>query len=269
MTNYIYLLHGTKEIFYTEAAYSIATLLKHIDHRSSRVIVFTDRPEKLRTWPVLCHSIASDLSAMKGPAGFVHRVKICALARCLDSYSGNAVYLDADTFIRGSQARLTKMVERIAEDTAVMYHHEFNMHRKRFQDPYAKLANFEMPLADGRSYSFGANSWMHNAGVVGIHESHRGLLDITLKLCDEFLRLFGRVVHISEQLAFSEIFRTLNINVVPAEGPIIHYYRSSRRSYMREKLAQRNGEASWDSDNLIPYSAPRLTLFKLLNSRNR
>jgi hypothetical protein len=56
MINYIYLLYGTGDDCYIEAAYGIGTLRKRQDAALSRIIVFTDQPQKVKDWPVECET---------------------------------------------------------------------------------------------------------------------------------------------------------------------------------------------------------------------
>ena len=86
MTNYIYLLYGTGNDCYIEAAYSIGTLRKRIDADTARIIVFTDQPERVKDWPVVCESIVGQLPVMFGKASFSHRAKLCAILKCLEKF---------------------------------------------------------------------------------------------------------------------------------------------------------------------------------------
>jgi hypothetical protein len=110
MTNYIYLTYGSSDYRYLEMAYAIGTLFKKIDAASSRVIVFTDQPERVTGWPVICESIANELADMQGPKRFNHRAKLCVILRCLERYPGNVLLMDSDTFVKGDIQGLTRLI---------------------------------------------------------------------------------------------------------------------------------------------------------------
>ncbi len=244
MTNYIYLLYGTGDDCYVEAAYSIGTLRKRLAAGSSRIIVFTDQPEKVKGWPVDCESVAGQLEIMRGKTNFSHRAKLCVIAKCFEKYPGNAVYLDSDTSVRGD---IFKLMGRLAAGTAIM--HSFEC-----LNPQIGLAGFHTRLAGGIAYRFTPVSQMYNAGVIGLHRDDQGLVNLALELCDALLD-FGSRIHTAEQFSVSEALRISNIKILEARGVITHYM--GHRFYMREKIQQRirqTGQPPWQFERPIPYS---------------
>jgi hypothetical protein len=262
-TNYVYLLHGQEGIYYAEAAYSIATLLKKMDAACSRVIVFTDQPARVRSWPVICESIVDEVDSMKGETGFGHRVKIGVIAKCFQSYPGNVLYLDSDTIISGS---IQNAAGSIHEGCALMHRFEFMIRRHESKNPWSKLAGVRTKLGDESAYSYGADSWMYNAGVIGLHRADLRVLDAALKICDAMLRVWGPV-HITEQVAFSEAFRVSKIKILEAQKWITHYCRTKDKEYMRKRISRLCGRLEkmpWEFEQRIPYTYPRVLLSKIL-----
>ncbi|HLP76003.1 MAG TPA: hypothetical protein VK327_03730, partial [Candidatus Paceibacterota bacterium] len=111
VTNYIYHLYGDDEIFLAEASYSIGVLAKLIDPKTSRIILFTDRPERMRNLPVTCDSIADEIGQMRGPSGYGYRVKLCCILKCMEKYPGNVFYLDCDTIATRPPAALAAVIQ--------------------------------------------------------------------------------------------------------------------------------------------------------------
>jgi hypothetical protein len=244
MTNYIYLLYGAADDCYIEAAYSIGTLLNQIDAASSRIIVFTDQPERMKDWPVHCESIAGQLEAMQGKANFSHRTKLCIILKCFDKYPGNVVYLDSDTSMRGD---LVTLAERLSPGTAIMYSFEC-------LNPEIGLSGFHTQLAGGISYRFAADSQMYNAGVIGLHSGNRKIVNLALELCDALLD-FGSRVHTVEQFSISEALRISNIRVLEARGIITHYLQ--HKFYIRKKIYEaihKTRLKPWQFEHPVPYS---------------
>lgn len=212
---------------------------------------------------VYSESIADEFEGMKGEFGFRYRAKICVLAKCLQRFPGNVVMLDSDTIIQKPIQRITS---RLSERHVLMHRLEFRMRRKKSQEPYLKLAGFRMPLARGVTYSFGADSRMYNAGVIGLHETHADLVDTALEICDALLRIWGRVP-ITEQLAFSEVFRIFGMKILETRNAIVHYCRRSQEMYMHKRLARwrsQRPEIRWELEQPIPYSYARVLLAKIL-----
>ncbi len=244
MTNYIYLLYGTGDECYTEAAYSIGTLRRQLDAASSRIIVFTDQPERVKDWPVDCESIVGQLSAMRGKMNFSHRAKLCAIQKCFEKYAGNVFYLDSDTSVRRA---IGKLAEKLSPSTAIMYEFEC-------LNPEIGLAGFQAELAGGMTYKFSAAAQMYNAGVIGLHQDCRQLVARALELCDALLD-YGSRVHTVEQFAVSETLRISNIKVLVARGTVLHY--PQHKSYMREKIheaVRQTGRQPWQFERPVAYA---------------
>jgi hypothetical protein len=256
MTNYIYVLFGDEERHWMEFFYSLGTLLRHTDRADSRVVVFTDRPDKLKSAPVVYQDISGQVKTMKGPAGFNFRVKLCALLQCLENFSGNVVYFDGDTFITGDIAAKARCLDK---GCALMWKQERLAQRMKGFD------GFEMRLPDGSPYKYGGESVMYNAGVVGMHRDNLGVLQTALALCDGFVQ-HDPTNRLCEQFANCEAMRISGLTILETYDVVAHYYRASFRAYMHERLPKFNAQLSgppWDFDRPIPASYARVQWAKL------
>ena len=256
-TNYVYHLYGDEEIFLAEASYSIGTLLKRINPGNSKVIIYTDRPARFRSLPVICESIAGQINEMKGPFGYGFRVKLCSILKCAESFPGNIIYLDCDTIVQGS---IHEMAAKLGKGCALMYRQE------RLAGRYPQFEGFQTQLPNGLKYKYSTESCMFNAGVIGIHRDDAKILKTALTICDALLRE-GRNSGVCEQLAVSEALRISGVKILEAYGVVAHYYRGSAKRYMHHKLLQfadRTRKGLWNFDRPIPYSYPRVQLFKLM-----
>jgi hypothetical protein len=248
MTNYIYLLYGAGDECYREAAYSIGTLKRKFDPATSRIIVFTDQPGKIKDWPVICESVAGELEAMRGVTQFNHRAKLCVILKCFELHPGNVIYLDSDTIIRG---KITGLAGRLCSGTAIMHIFES-------RNPFSELTGFQARLANQIIYRYSPDSWMYNAGVIGIHSADRALVGRALELCDALLD-FGNRKHTVEQFSISETLRVSGHRVLEARGTVVHYVR--HKPYVREKISQmirETGTPPWAFEREISYSYLRV-----------
>jgi hypothetical protein len=256
ITNYIYHLYGHEEIFLTEALYSIGTLLKKIDPRSSRVIVFTDQPARLGSLPVTVENISGQLDEMKGPFGFGYRIKLCCIQKCAESFPGNIIYLDCDTIVKKP---IQKLAAKLKKGQALMYRQE------RLAGRFPRFESFQTQLPNDLNYKYSAESCMFNAGVIGIHRSDAKILKTALALCDLLMKE-GIQYHICEQFAASEAFRISGVKILEAYKIVSHYYRTSAKEYMHHKILRFNARLKkepWNFDRPIPYSYPRVQWHKL------
>ena len=255
ITNYVYHLYGDDEIFYTEAFYSIGTLLKQSRRDNSRIIVYTDKPERFRSLPVVCESIANELEAMKGPCNYPYRVKVCCILKCAETFPGNIIYLDCDTIIKKP---LHEAAMALGNGYAMMYL------REKLAGRFPQFEGFQVQLPDGMNYRYGLESWMFNAGVIGIHRDDAKILKNALVICDNLL-LENRRNGVCEQFAVSEALRIAGLKIREARKMIAHYYRSSAKEYMHDKFPGYKRTLKrelWDFDRPLPYSYPRVQWHK-------
>jgi hypothetical protein len=254
MTNYIYLLYGPGEGCFLEAAYSIGTLMKRFDSASSRIIVFTDQPEKIKDWPVVCESIAGELETMRGKTDFSHRTKLCVILKCFEKYPGNVIFLDSDTF---AHKNIATLAHRLSPGTALMHVYES-------RNPFPDLSGFQAPLTHQVFYRYSPDSSMYNSGVIGLHREDGALVGRALELCDALLD-FGFRKHTTEQFSISEVLRIFNFRVLAARSSVTHYV--SHKPYMRKKISEmirHTGRPPWTFEHLIPYSRLKLYWLKKL-----
>ncbi len=260
-TNYVYLVYGDQDVFLTEALYSIGSLLKQPAPANSRIIVFTDRPERMRALPVVCESIVDEINEMKGPHRFGHRIKICALLKCVQMYPGNLIYLDGDTIITGP---LEKLAASLRPGRALMHR------RERLAKHARQFDGFCTRLPDGRNYRFGPESCMFNAGLIGLHRDDAPVLETVLALCDALLQ-DGRQNHVCEQFAFSDAFRFAGLEILEASRFVVHYYPKSARRYMHHQIRRITSRQQelWNLAQPIPYSYLHVQWHKLMRKMAR
>ncbi len=254
MTNYVYLIYGSHEDCFLEAAYSVGTLLRQVDAGLSRVIIFTDQPEKIKGWPVVCESIAGQLADMRGKTKFIHRAKLCVILRCLELYPGNVVFLDSDTFVRGN---IQSLANKLSPGRAIMDAFEA-------KNPFPEFAAFQTTLSDRTSYHYTKDSWMCNSGVIGIHRQDAILIRRALELCDALLAT-GSGQHTIEQFSVSEILRISRVEILHSQGTIVHYVKA--KPYMRQKISKimrATQKQPWEFERLIPYWYPFVKFLKLI-----
>jgi hypothetical protein len=255
VTNYVYHLYGDDEIFYTEALYSIGTLLKQTRPEDSRIIMFTDRPERFRSLPIVCENIAGEIAEMKGPCNYPYRVKVCCILKCAELFPGNIIYLDCDTIIKKP---LREAAEMLGNGYAMMYLQE------KLAGRFPQFEGFEVQLSDGQTYRYGHDSWMFNAGVIGVSRGDAKILENALIICDNLL-LQQRRNHVCEQFGVSEALRMAGLKIRDARKWIVHYYRSSAKQYVHDKFpGYRAGlkRELWDFERPLPYSYARVQLHK-------
>ncbi|MDR3456739.1 MAG: hypothetical protein P4N60_04795 [Verrucomicrobiae bacterium] len=251
ITNFIYVLFGDVERFYIEAAYSISTLRRRLNPQNSRIIVFTDHPEKIRSWPVTGVSIAGQIGEMQGVYGYNLRVKLGCLLQSLETYPGNTVFVDSDTFFKKSPDALKARWQ----DGCVLIHRLDSLALEK--SPYKGL---QLRLPDGLDYKYGPESCMFNSGVIGLRPADVAIVKNALVICDAQLQRAGKS-HICEQLAISEAIRISGRKITETDDVIAHYYRSSAKKYMQHQIsrtAARQRREPWALEQPVPYSYLRV-----------
>ena len=220
----LYISYGTG-LHEQEALFSLLTA-RHwtgLDEGGDmRVIILTDHPDHFAGLPAMVEYISTEQwREWAGPSNFNHRRKILALRHVLQKYRAPTVLLDADTYIRKHPSEL---FARIAPGKTLMHIRE------------ARIGEIDTPqghmLADflrrdrfvdqaGRELAIPLETYLWNAGVVGIDPADSGLVDEVLHLTDQFCARSS--LHILEQLAFSFLLaQRTKLGEVP--DIIFHYW---------------------------------------------
>lgn len=249
---YVYLCFGHGPNAYRELAYSLTTLLDEINGEASRVLIYTDRPERFEGNPCRIVDIGERLPAMMQSSRIrLHfRAKPATLALALRMTGQDCVLLDTDSFIRKG---FDATVRRALENGAAM-----NSFVRR--DAYPGFGPFETILPQIGPYRFDREkSVMLNSGLIGARREHAPILEDAVVLLD---RLFEADLlrHDVEQFAVAEAFRTAGVSISLIDREFEHYCARWSKRYMRNKL--RGTTSATMGARRIPYSKSRIRLFK-------
>lgn len=202
--------------------------------RDVTIRVLTDRPDLFESDGFEIDPVSSELyESWMGPYRFNHRCKILALRHAFEQFGGKCILVDGDTYFTRPPARL---FDRIGPDRTFMHKMEGRLGHSRHEHNH-RLAEILMDRSPGYNplleLAQGPATWQRNAGAVGLHESHLGLLDDVLALTD-YLR--ARISANSlEQLAFN-IILSAKTHVTSSHDVIFHYCTSFERQAFRARL---------------------------------
>ena len=229
MLNVVYLAFGPRRVVET-TVFSALTVAEAA--RSSpepwRLVVYTDQPDVFERYGVAAKFVPlADVRNAEGAPDYPHRVKILALRDCARRYDGGLLYLDGDTyFMRPAD----ELFIRLGAARSVMHTRDLFLKDGALPElaRVFRETEFSFPvLAAARSQSDVA---MWNAGVVGVSESDKGIVDDVLQVADELFAVYS--FHIVEQLAWS-LTLAHHTEISPADDVILHYWAA------REELTHR------------------------------
>ena len=228
---YISYGHGPHEL---EIRYSIITA----DYKSGgfefRAVIYTDNPEAFRDLDAeVCYISTDTWKAWAGLHGFAHRRKIMALQHAIEAYASPVVLLDGDTWLRGSVQQLFR---RIGPGKTLMHIREGRV--SEVDTPVYKamrgvLAETQVETQDGQTLLIPADSFMWNAGVIGLHHSDKKLLSDVLLLTDQLLS--NSDLHVLEQFAFSWVLMN-QTELCECADVVFHYWPPYLHQPFREQL---------------------------------
>jgi|SRR6185437_5713739 len=229
MNYLLYQAYGNKAII-NEAIYSLLSYYYIVkDELSSevKVVVYTD------DIPAFDHFFSGKdfvyrpltkelVKEWRGSIDFVHRVKIKIIQDFFSDYpDANVLYVDSDTVFKTSPASLYKL---IADGRLVMHTMEGvikNRSNPIFKKLYKYIFSNDITLPGSTKTKVPVDTQMWNAGVIGIKDKQKNILEKVLDFTDGLYPHFPK--HIVEQFAFSYYFQN-ETAIVPAESYIFHYW---------------------------------------------
>lgn len=244
MMRLLLLAYGRQTEYY-RAVFAALSAWAWQPHSTVAATVYTDQPgffePYLAELPVEYHYLsASRLTELKGPLGFVHRVKAQLIAQAfLDYPSEELLFIDSDTFFNAAPDGL---LQRLAQGMPVMHQHEYQLtdslaiHGGFGQAHYpekllALLASRRFRL-DGELVQFHAGQSSWNSGVLGLPRAMAPLLPDILALVDELYADTGWFL--CEQLAFSLALQASG--PVQACDQLVHHYWGQPQKTLMDKL---------------------------------
>lgn len=222
----VYQDYGLQDVI-RQTMFSIVSLLKKIeeserlevwiytDHKTIFTDFFGDHP-RLRYIEITKEQIQK----WRGQINFVHRVKVEILKDAGQKFKGCLFYCDGDTYFMSSPSHL---FSRVNDRYSLMHIAENALDKGK--DPlskkilkFVKKHHFQV---HHELVGIGPSTVMWNAGVLGLSEKNKALLDLVLELTDQAYSLYQK--HVMEQLAFSFFLQTRS-EIVAADSVIYHYW---------------------------------------------
>jgi hypothetical protein len=235
--------------FVNECRYSILKYLQAYNltpPAHTAIAVYTDAPDAFADFEPFFHQLvirplsAATVKRWRGANDFVHRVKIEMLMDFLQSFNGNLLYCDTDTYLT---APIDSIFDDLSGGTFYMHQYEGMIDRQEngsFHKWEAFLSTTPL-LYNNKNVVYSKTLRMYNAGVVGLNSSHRELLPDVLALTDAIYQKFPK--HIAEQFAFSYCFQKAGA-IKPANHFIAHYWNLKEFRLLLKKFFQANAEES-------------------------
>ncbi len=219
---FVYQCYGKGEI-YDQVFFSILSLLsKYKNFREAfSVVVVTDQPERVHRFfgnEVETQKLSTEeLRQFAGPLNFVHRVKLEVLIKVGKLRSGSLIYMDGDTYF---QEPALPFWSDISDTVSLMHVAEGVVSEGR--DPLSKkICKF---LSKTKLESqIPTSTVMWNAGVIGLSEKNKILLEKALTVTDELYGQYQK--HVMEQLAVSFVLQSFT-EVRATNAQIVHYWDS-------------------------------------------
>lgn len=244
----LYQVYGGPD-FVNECRYSLLKYLQAYNltppaHTS--IVIYTDAPDAFADFVPFFHQLSirmlseETIKKWRGAIDFVHRVKIEMLLDFLQSFDGNILYCDTDTY-------LTASIQSIFDDLSggAFYMHQYEgMIDQRENASFHKWETFlsgTSLLYNNKQVAYNKTLRMYNAGIVGLNSRYKEVLQDVLALTDTVYQKFPK--HIAEQFAFSYCFQKAG-TVKPANHFIAHYWNLKEFRRLLKKFFHINAEES-------------------------
>lgn len=222
----VYQAYGIQDVL-EQTLFSVLSLL-HVSPAESdlRAMVYTDRPDYFSTFfnghprVEIVAVPMEQFKAWRGTIDFVHRVKLEVLRSAGQRFSGSLLYCDGDTYFLKSPKPL---FEKIDDQQSIMHIAEAELGQGK--DPltkkickFAKNSQFQL---DGEVVPLSPATVMWNAGVIGISENNKRLLEEMLTLTDAMFVVYPK--HVIEQLAVSIVLQW-RTKIEASDHAVYHYW---------------------------------------------
>ncbi|MFM2231056.1 MAG: hypothetical protein RL607_2314 [Bacteroidota bacterium] len=219
----LYVAFGGQD-YYNEVLWSLFSLYHCSPNPNCTVHIFTDQVDYLQPQlppEIQFHALTPEqITAWKGVHNYPYRVKIKVLQHCLQTYSGQWLYVDTDVVFRQP---LSTLFEAIAQGTVWMDANEGPLHKNKGgiarKMRYLLQQQNTFTLPDGTGVTLDTQFEVWNSGCIGVTAANLPQLQRAEALMDV---LYARYPLFSmEQIAVTEAFSTFPLQEAK---PILHHY---------------------------------------------
>lgn len=201
-----------------------------------RILILTDHPQSFTGVDAEVEFISPALwNEWSGVANYAHRRKILAIQHVIGMCDGPVVLLDGDTWLRAPAEFLFR---RVVPGRSLMHIREGRVCEIATPKMWSMCQLLKREVfrdVDGQRYQIPADSFMWNAGVIGMHPNDRDFLHEVLHLTDSLIRTSD--LHVLEQFAFSWVL-TNRTNLAECHDLVFHYWPPYLHKPFRDYLPQ-------------------------------
>lgn len=253
----LFFCYGSPSV-YDQTVYAILSALYFAPAPSPfRIVVYCDRPETFASLPVETVPVTpAALDLWLGGGDYIHRRKTCVLIDALERFGGRVAFLDSDTYLLGSPARL---FDRIGPGRVCFHIREGFL--RSTGTPFDRALDRQLTdsppwLRSGEPVHVDPRTPMWNTGVVGIDTVDLGTVRDALALSDAIWAEadpdgpYGRKIHHAEQFAMGYAFR--HHRITEAADLVYHYWPAPAKQAFGAVLPElvRSGRADPSPANL-------------------
>lgn len=264
--NYItYFAHGDVG-YLNECRFSLLKLL-HVYNlqppANTAILVYTDQPQLFESFipffsKFVLETINDDIiKSWMNNTGYIHRAKTKMIQHALQTYGGNVLFFDTDTYITEPLASIWNDIDQ----GTVVFHKSEGVIDSRQNPSFKKWDRFlrEATIRYGtKAFTYNKAFQVWNSGVLGLSPRYTGVLDDVLLLIDAIQQQFPK--HITEQVACSYCFAQA-ATIKSSEATVVHYWNLKEFRHLLDVFFSENGEES--IPNLVKLAAPINTVTML------
>jgi heptosyltransferase-3 len=195
-----------------------------------RVVVYTDKPDFYKDFPLGIHDISPMVNEWTLDGRYHFRIKNLVLQNALKSYGGKIIHLDSDILIKKN---LDTFLDLISNKSAVLYLNEGSVLKKK--KAYFNLINSNS--SEFLKYHTDLNSInMYGSAVIGINQSMLSTVEQADLLIKDWLDKVD--AHTVEQFALSEALIWSGVAITPVASMTTSYSTSGSKAYARERIEE-------------------------------
>ena len=220
---YLFLAYGSSRSIHKQTIASICSL-RSIGHSDVpyQVVLYTDHPDYYAWLAIdeIRQVGVEQLNAWMGPSRFGFRIKPCMMAEVAQTCGGPLVYVDGDTLFMQS---LRAAEERLLAGESAMHLREYQVSDRQTKERRELMATLTGKDL-GQGVMLTEDSWMWNAGLIGLPTSMLGAAEDVIKVIDRMIQqgLSSRT-RLKEQLAFS-LYLDRHSNLFSMGDEVLHYW---------------------------------------------
>lgn len=251
-----YFLYGNDREYFQELQFSVISAMRFLQNQDEIVIRLICDSDQIDLPIERLVFSSEEFASWTRDRTYLFRAKIGAVLKAVDHYQCPVILLDTDTFFTDHPARL---FDRISRSRSLMHQYESTLLESP-EPGWRTILEHQIRI---NRIAVTPDAPMYNSGVIGVHPTHRALLEAAFEVLDRLYDI-SPVFNIEQFAVGAALAQKTMISTCP---DVIEHYWGAQKDFIRVQIAKAIEQGR--AENLLSQIPPFQSIYPKVRKRDR